>query len=84
MRCPTLAELPSPPLGKIDSWRARVTQCLEVTHAWARLTGRTALMRAIQSLPGFGQLAHKQGIVFANTLHDHQLLVFRRPPDSMP
>ncbi len=69
---------------KIDSWRTRVTQCLEVTHGWARLTGRTALMRAIQSLPGFGQLAHKQSIVFANTLHDHQLVVFRRPPDSMP
>ena len=67
---------------RIDSWRTRVTQCLEVTHGWARLNGRTALMRAIQSLPGFGQLAHKQSIVFANTLHDHQLLVFRRPPNS--
>ncbi|QEF99489.1 Ubiquinone biosynthesis O-methyltransferase [Stieleria maiorica] len=63
---------------------ARLKHSLEVVHAWATQNGKYYLSRLIQSLPGMGHMAHKQGVVFANTLQDHQLVVFRRLESSTP
>ncbi|QDV83005.1 Ubiquinone biosynthesis O-methyltransferase [Stieleria magnilauensis] len=62
----------------------RVKHSLEVLHSWAMDNGRTYLARVIQTIPGFRHLAHKRGVVFANTLSDHQLAMFQRPASSAP
>lgn len=64
---------------RVASLKERTKQSIEVIHAWGRATKRSPVVRAIQMVPGFRHLAHKQGIVFANTLHDHQLAIFQRP-----
>lgn len=64
---------------QIASLTQQAKQSIEVVHAWARATKRPYLVRAIQMVPGFRHLAHKQGVVFANALHDHQLAIFQRP-----